>query len=392
MNFTHPLRRPGRKWLLPVIASIILFCLSARAAAAENDINGSLLSDIGLTYGEIAGKYGGETNLSGFEGELFAEFAHNSYSFRSGEVYDAAYSGEGPFDVIPEDDAVCYAINTTAGALFPWLDGSCTVSELVARGFPASVVSSREAAFAGEIEGAYCHFVYGERAIDIALDESGNGAADAFSKASAAFISSAADANSDEGQNEIFGEWAKVGDDYPYENLTKFCLYPDYTFKGTINLLDRMGFIAGVYTIDGDTARCTVLSNDFAGYTGSDTEQFDLLYSGGTMLYLGGTMGDLYCFEGPEVLEKMRSYLNEPSDTSPDSGEPSEPGPFEPYTLELHYGCPIYDRPSSAAGTVTAYIDFSTLYTIVEQSTDEYGVVWGKLKSGVGWVCLPVEE
>ena len=30
----------------------------------------------------------------------------------------------------------------------------------------------------------------------------------------------------------------------------------------------------------------------------------------------------------------------------------------------------------------------SGTYTIVEEATDEAGKLWGKLKSGVGWICV----
>ncbi len=47
----------------------------------------------------------------------------------------------------------------------------------------------------------------------------------------------------------------------------------------------------------------------------------------------------------------------------------------------------IYAAPGFV-NEVTALVEEAGTYTIVEESTDADGNVWGRLKSGLGWVCL----
>ena len=47
----------------------------------------------------------------------------------------------------------------------------------------------------------------------------------------------------------------------------------------------------------------------------------------------------------------------------------------------------IYAAPGFV-NEVTALVEEAGAYTIVEESTDADGNVWGRLKSGLGWVCL----
>ena len=47
----------------------------------------------------------------------------------------------------------------------------------------------------------------------------------------------------------------------------------------------------------------------------------------------------------------------------------------------------IYAGPAFTA-EVTALVDEAGVYTIVEEATDADGNIWGRLKSGIGWVCL----
>ena len=49
--------------------------------------------------------------------------------------------------------------------------------------------------------------------------------------------------------------------------------------------------------------------------------------------------------------------------------------------------CPIYSTPSYNGGYVGTVQEAGS-YTIVQETCDEYGRLWGKLKSGLGWVCL----
>ena len=47
----------------------------------------------------------------------------------------------------------------------------------------------------------------------------------------------------------------------------------------------------------------------------------------------------------------------------------------------------IYSQPAFVS-EVTALVGEAGTYTIVEEATDPDGNIWGRLKSGLGWVCL----
>lgn len=58
-----------------------------------------------------------------------------------------------------------------------------------------------------------------------------------------------------------------------------------------------------------------------------------------------------------------------------------------PYTLSIPGGTPIYAGPGTSYGRAGS-VDEDGVYTIVEHRSDEAGTLWGRLKSGAGWVCL----
>lgn len=66
---------------------------------------------------------------------------------------------------------------------------------------------------------------------------------------------------------------------------------------------------------------------------------------------------------------------------------PAEPSRF-PYIIKVNDpNTPIYSGPGygySYEGTVK----IAALYTIMEERTDSYGNLWGRLKSGAGWIVL----
>lgn len=78
----------------------------------------------------------------------------------------------------------------------------------------------------------------------------------------------------------------------------------------------------------------------------------------------------------------------EPAPTVPAQTQPSRP---LPYTLRLHAAVPIYDIPSYD-GLCKRVVGKDGVYTIVEEVTDAEGNLWGRLKSGVGWVDLNAAE
>lgn len=60
--------------------------------------------------------------------------------------------------------------------------------------------------------------------------------------------------------------------------------------------------------------------------------------------------------------------------------------PAVPYLVRVKPVTVIYNQPSYSSG-IAMTLDDENVYTIVaEQYTD--GKLWGKFKSGVGWVCL----
>ena len=58
-----------------------------------------------------------------------------------------------------------------------------------------------------------------------------------------------------------------------------------------------------------------------------------------------------------------------------------------PYIINLSGTTPIYEEPRFDSAFVQ-YVELSGPYTIVEETYDEAYNLWGKLKSGVGWVLL----
>ena len=76
------------------------------------------------------------------------------------------------------------------------------------------------------------------------------------------------------------------------------------------------------------------------------------------------------------------------STTLPKSTEkPTTPTSFEEYTIWLEKYTITYEKPYPRSG-MTGQIEISTLYTIVDEEEDVFGNLWGKLKSGKGWVNL----
>lgn len=60
-----------------------------------------------------------------------------------------------------------------------------------------------------------------------------------------------------------------------------------------------------------------------------------------------------------------------------------------PYTMELPASAEIYYGPSRDSGYARS-VALTAIYTIVDEAWDSNGNLWGKLKSGAGWVILEV--
>lgn len=74
----------------------------------------------------------------------------------------------------------------------------------------------------------------------------------------------------------------------------------------------------------------------------------------------------------------------EPPTTEPPTEAPTEPE-FERYYLEIRAGQEIYSGPGYDHRFV-AVVEESGTYTIVEERYDRDDNLWGRLRSGVGWV------
>ena len=61
------------------------------------------------------------------------------------------------------------------------------------------------------------------------------------------------------------------------------------------------------------------------------------------------------------------------------------------YTLSLPKGSSVYAEPGYY-GKIAGTIDADGVFTIVDEQRDACGNLWGKLKSGAGWVALSCES
>ncbi len=64
---------------------------------------------------------------------------------------------------------------------------------------------------------------------------------------------------------------------------------------------------------------------------------------------------------------------------------------FASYTMSLPKGSAVYADPGYY-GDIAETIDADGVFTIVEEQRDAYGNLWGKLKSGAGWVAVSPEN
>lgn len=92
----------------------------------------------------------------------------------------------------------------------------------------------------------------------------------------------------------------------------------------------------------------------------------------------GPTLGARF----PELVNTVNAIL--------DGGQPTpQPTPgFEPYTVQVTTNClNIRQGPGTNYG-ITGQITDKGTYTIIEESTGNGASLWGRLKSGAGWIAL----
>lgn len=87
--------------------------------------------------------------------------------------------------------------------------------------------------------------------------------------------------------------------------------------------------------------------------------------------------------EAPSPSETtLPAETREPAQTVP----PTEPVTGD-YTIRIDDPeTPIYGGPAFRYGVV-AWVEEAGVYTIVEEAADMDGNLWGKLRSGAGWIC-----
>ncbi len=92
--------------------------------------------------------------------------------------------------------------------------------------------------------------------------------------------------------------------------------------------------------------------------------------------------------EEPEIIASpVPSKEPESSSVSEKPEENSETSSFESYTVKVKYvGNYIFSEPTFDSTQVSP-MPIGT-FTIVEEATDYEGNLWGKLKSGAGFICL----
>ena len=112
-----------------------------------------------------------------------------------------------------------------------------------------------------------------------------------------------------------------------------------------------------------------------------------------------GTKGYVFASadETINLSDIIDSTQTAPEETQPEQTETTEPAVTEPvqtipmndvpYTTSLGAAVSIFDGPSYDY-TYVQSVGQDGIYTIVEEAYDSEGNLWGKLKSGLGWVLL----
>lgn len=90
---------------------------------------------------------------------------------------------------------------------------------------------------------------------------------------------------------------------------------------------------------------------------------------------------------GDWLVSKLGDFAEEVTKQLSGQPETVTPPTFAPYLVRvITLGVTI--RSGAGVNTKKCGTINPGVYTIVEEKTDKNGVVWGKLKSGVGWICL----
>lgn len=89
---------------------------------------------------------------------------------------------------------------------------------------------------------------------------------------------------------------------------------------------------------------------------------------------------------GGESEKTEETAGTQPSETA-EAIVQTDPTEDASYTVALDASIPIFDAPSYD-GLYVCAVGEDGVFTVVEEKTDSEGNVWGRLKSGIGWVDL----
>lgn len=89
----------------------------------------------------------------------------------------------------------------------------------------------------------------------------------------------------------------------------------------------------------------------------------------------------------------IASDVNKLLGSSPSSSKPIEESTtqskiFKPYKVKINANILNYRAGAGQSFTINGYVKKGEVYTIVDELKDSFGNLWGKLKSGAGWICL----
>lgn len=210
------------------------------------------------------------------------------------------------------------------------------------------------------------------------------------------------------GDFDYLGEWSPefsvlytpgvniivVDDDNLSVNMSELILYAAKAFDRfpgaarflTVERLVEKEFAAKNFTVENGGAKVELTINGIH-YT-------VIQGTNGTWGYVSATADENIKLS--DLVDYSQTETPPPSQTqtSPPQTTPAQPQPTNdvPYTTPLSGSVSIYSGPSYDHSFVQS-VGQDGVFTIVEEAYDSEGNLWGKLKSGLGWVNLvPAEE
>ena len=133
--------------------------------------------------------------------------------------------------------------------------------------------------------------------------------------------------------------------------------------------------------------RCLLVCIVLMGILSACTAETDVLYSPSSVTAETSSVSGQTQQEPDSPVSSESGDLS--SQKNPTSGLEQDlvSGRSLPYQLFLRAGVPVFEGAGYDCGYVKA-VGQDGVYTITEESKDEEKNVWGKLKSGIGWIDL----